>query len=166
MKKAWRFLGFFVLSLGFITTFLVYAHAQGHPEGMVWIKGGNITLTISTASLNPEEDFQFDEVTNTSCKLFWNLGTIPSRKITVQTDVDSPKFTLKVLAIDLSENSGKAAGEVTLSTTAQNFVIDIPWWPGKWLPWGCCTLKYTASATLEQGTGEDIHTIIYTIIKT
>ncbi|PKP61334.1 hypothetical protein CVT91_03415 [Candidatus Atribacteria bacterium HGW-Atribacteria-1] len=109
-----------------------------------------IILIISTAIAGSEPT----EVTDTSCTLLWTTNQA-SKKITVVTNQASPTFTLKVLATGVT--GGTAAAEVTLSTTAADFVTAVA------TTTGICTLQYTASATAAQGEGSDAHIITYTI---
>jgi hypothetical protein len=115
------------------------------------ISGGNLTLTINTATAGQEPD---DAVDNTMCDLAWTTNEA-SKKITVETDLAAPNFTLKVVAQNVT--GGTAASEVTLSTTADDFVTGVA------TTTGGCDLQYTASATAAQGTGSDVHTVTYTL---
>jgi molybdopterin-binding protein len=115
------------------------------------ISGGNLTLTINTATAGQEPD---DAVDNTTCDLAWTTNE-SSKKITVETDLASQNFTLKVVAQNVT--GGTAASEVTLSTTAGDFVTGVA------TTTGGCDLQYTASATAAQGTGSDVHTVTYTL---
>jgi hypothetical protein len=115
------------------------------------ISGGNITLTINTASAGSEPD---DAVDNTTCDLAWTTNQA-TKKITAETDLAAPTFALKVLAQNVT--GGTAAAEVTLSTTATDFVTGVA------TTTGGCDLQYTASATAAQGTGSDVHTVTYTL---
>jgi hypothetical protein len=115
------------------------------------IIGGNVTLTVNTATAGSDPD----EVTDsTTCDLLWTTNET-SKKVTVATNVAAPDFTLRVLAANVS--GGTAAPEVTLSTTAADFVTGVAQTSGS------CDLSYTASATALQGTGSDAHTVTYTI---
>lgn len=114
------------------------------------LTGGNITLTISTATAGQQPN----DATNTACHLNWTTNETP-RKITVATSLASPVFTLRVLAQSVS--GGTAAPQVTLTNTAADFVTGIS------RTVGTCTLGYTASATAAQGTGSDVHTVTYTL---
>ena len=115
------------------------------------ITGGNFTLSISaaTAGSNPT-----DATDNTTTDLNWTTN-VASKKITVATNLGSPTFTLKVVAQTVS--GGTAAAEVTLSTTAADFVTGIS------TTIGTCDLSYTAQATAAQGTGSDAHVVTYTL---
>ena len=115
------------------------------------LSGGALTLTIDTAAAGSEPA---DAVDNTSCDLLWSTNEA-GKKITVQTDLAAPNFILKVLAQTVS--GGTAASEVTLSTTATDFVTGIV------TTTGSCDLQYTANTTAAQGTGTDNHTITYTL---
>ena len=117
----------------------------------VGITGGNITLTINSATAGSQPT---DDVDNTTCDLAWSTNQ-SSKKITVQTSLGSPNFNLKVIA--QSVTGGTAGSEVTVGTSAQDFVSSIS------TTVGSCDLQYTASATLSDGTGSDIHTITYTM---
>lgn len=117
----------------------------------VAIAGGSITLTINSTAAGQEPD---DAVDNTTCDLAWTTNE-SSKKITVATDNGAQNFTLKVLAQNVT--GGTAAAEVTLSTTAEDFVTGIA------TTTGGCDLRYTASATAAQGTGSDVHTVTYTL---
>lgn len=118
----------------------------------VAITGGNLTLTINSATGGSNPD---DATDNTTCDLLWTTNDPVTQKITVATDLAAPVFTLTVEAQVVS--GGTAAAAVTLSTTATDFVNTIDTTVGN------CDLAYTASATAAQGTGSDSHTVTYTI---
>lgn len=115
------------------------------------ITGGNFTLTISaaTAGSNPT-----DATDNTTTDLNWTTN-VASKKITVATSLAAPTFTLKVVAQTVT--GGTAAAEVTLSTTAADFVTGVA------TTTGTCDLSYTAQATAAQGTGSDAHVVTFTL---
>ena len=117
----------------------------------VAITGGNITLTFvePTPGNNPS-----DVSDATTCDLNWSNNEA-SQKITVATNVASPVATLRVTAGSVT--GGTSAGQVTLSTTAQNFVTAVT--NGN----GTCALEYVASATSGLAAGSQIHTVTYTI---
>lgn len=117
----------------------------------VAISGGNITLTINSATAGSDLT---DATDSTTCDLDWTTNE-SSKKITVATDQGSPDYTLKVVAANVS--GGAAASEVTLSTTATDFVTAI----GTTI--GGCDLNYTAEATVSDGTGSNVHTVTYTL---
>ncbi len=115
------------------------------------ISGGNLTLTMNTATPGADPD---DALDSSSCDLAWTTNET-TRKITVETDLVAQDFMLLVAAQGVS--GGTAAAEVTLSTTADDFVVGVS------ETIGSCDLAYTACATAAQGTGTDLHTITYTL---
>ena len=117
----------------------------------VAIIGGDLTLTINTATPGSDPD---DATDATTCDLNWTTNEA-AQKITVETNNGVPTFVLKVVAQNVS--GGTAAAEVTLSTTATDFVTAIA------TTLGTCDLGYTASATAANGTGSDVHVVTYTI---
>jgi hypothetical protein len=119
----------------------------------ITLTGGNVTLTISaaTAGLNP------DQATDNTCTLTWTtLAGDPVQKITVESDLPTPRFTLQGQALGVT--GGAAAGLVTMSTP-RDFITNIPANTSN----GQATLGYQAGATAAQGTGSDVHNITYTI---
>ena len=115
------------------------------------ISGGNVTLTINTATAGSNPT---DAQDNTTSDLLWTSNE-SSKKVTVATDLAAPNFTLKTLAQNVT--GGTAAAEITLSTTVSDFVTGIGSTTGN------CDLQYTASTTAASGTGTDSHTITYTL---
>ncbi len=115
------------------------------------IVGGDVSLTINTASAGSELTSQND---NTTTDLNWTTNEA-SKKITIVSNLASPNYTLTVEAQNAS--GGTAAGVISLSTTAIDFVTGIS------NTVGTCDLSYTASATVASGAGSDIHTVTYTI---
>ena len=117
----------------------------------VAVSGGNLTLTISTATAGSEPDAATD---STTCDLSWTTNEA-SKKITVAAGAAISGATLKVTAANVT--GGTSAGQITLSSTAQDFVTGIS------TTTGSCDLSYEASATASQGTSSNTHTITYTI---
>jgi hypothetical protein len=115
------------------------------------LTGGNLSLTFLTPAAGSDLS---DVVDNTSCALDWSNGP-GSYHITAQTNVASPTATLRVRAINVFR--GTSSGVVTLSTTAQNFVVSISQGMGN------CDLEYTASASLTDGPATDVHTVTFTM---
>jgi hypothetical protein len=118
----------------------------------------NLTISFATAGQQPAS------TTNEACQLQWTtLPADATKKITVQSSLATPSFTLTVSAVNVSAGDGTAAGIVTLGTTAADLVVSIP--AGVLIadP-GTCTLHYAASATAANGTGSDNHTITFTIV--
>lgn len=115
--------------------------------------GGNLALTINTATAGSNPD---NAVDNTTCDLDWTTNEA-SKKITVVSSLSlaAQSFTLKAVAQNVT--GGTAASEVTLSDTAADFVTGIA------TTIGGGDLQYTASALASEGTGSDAHTVTYTV---
>lgn len=113
------------------------------------LAGGSVSITVNSATAGSEP-----EASNTDTNLNWSTNA-SGKKVTVATNLSAPKFTLKVLV--QSVTGGTAASEVTLSTTATDFITAIS------NAAGGCELKYTAVAAVTAGTGTDFHTITYTL---
>jgi len=120
---------------------------------MVSVTLGAVPMTIPGAGVAAGQDQM--TVTDQSSQLRWGINS-SLRKITVATNLAAPLFTVKVLA--LSPTQGTAASEVTLSTTAADFMLNV----GRSL--GNCTLQYTGIALASQGTGTDSHTVTFTAV--
>ncbi|RPH94179.1 hypothetical protein EHM69_08085 [candidate division KSB1 bacterium] len=126
----------------------------------VAVLNGDITLTISTAAAGQAPDAVVDE----TGQLEWStFGESSVKKITVQTGLASPRYSLRVEAFGVSGGDGTATGDVPLSTVPTNLIEDIPTDVPVLDP-GTCTLRYTASAAAGNGTGADSHTITFTIV--
>lgn len=113
----------------------------------------NTTLTISSAAVTAGVNLM-GPVTNSATSLRWGFNSA-LRKVTVRTNLAAPKYILKVLAV--APTQGTASAEVTLSTTATNFLINT----GR--SSGTCTIQYTGSALASAGLGTDTHTITFTV---
>ena len=116
------------------------------------VSSGTINMTIDGSNAVAGQDNM--STTNSSTSLLWGINS-SLQKVTVQTSLASPLFTLKVLAV--SPSQGTAAPEVTLSTTPVDFLLDV----GR--STGSATLQYTGIALASQGTGTDAHTITFTV---
>ncbi len=113
---------------------------------------GAVNMSITGANAVAGVDAM--SVSDQTTTLLW--GTNSSlQKIVVNSSLVSPLYTLKLLAVGLT--SGAASGEVILSGSAQDFVLNI----GRTS--GSCALRYTAVALASQGTGSDLHAITFTI---
>jgi hypothetical protein len=122
------------------------------PVTDVGIIGGGVTLSMTSANVVAGQNLI--TVTDQSTQLRWATNS-SAQKITVNTNLAAPLFALKLLA--LNPTRGAAAPEVTLSTTAANFMTGI----GRSL--GTCMLKYTGIAYASQGIGTDNHIITFTV---
>ena len=115
------------------------------------VTGGNILLTINSATAGSEPNNTVDATTG----LQWTSNAT-GKKITIGTDLAAPEFVLKALATGVT--GGTAATEVTVSNVAQDYVTGVS------TTTGSGTTRYTASASAAGGTGSDVHTITFTIV--
>ncbi|HUI63896.1 MAG TPA: hypothetical protein VL126_03565 [Bacteroidota bacterium] len=147
------------LTIAFLTAALACFGARPL-SAQVTMRGGNPSISITTGAAGGQPV----SVISTSSSIRWAKKTVIS-KITVSTSCPGQRFSLKVLAINLS--SGVAAPAVTLTNgmLASDFLTSIP---ANDASSRTCTLQYTASATFAQGNstelGNDVHTVTYTML--
>jgi hypothetical protein len=120
---------------------------------IVQITGSIVNLTVSGSNAIAGQNQMM--TTDQTSTLSWGINS-SLKKITVNTSLAAPKFTLQLVAV--SPTVGTAASQVTLSTTANDLVLNI----GR--SSGSCGLLYTAVALASQGTGTDSHTITFTVV--
>ena len=120
---------------------------------VIQVSGGSVNLSLGSTAVTAGVDLM-GPVTNTSTTLLWGFNS-SLRKVTVKTSLASPKYILKVLAV--APTAGTASSEVTLSTTAADFLTNT----GR--SSGSCTLQYSGYALASKGTGSDSHTITFTV---
>ena len=118
----------------------------------VRVTSGTVSLNITNANAVAGQDLM--TVTDQGTQLLWGVNA-SQRKISVQSSLAAPKYTLRLVAINPTR--GTAAPEVTLNATARDFLLNI----GR--SSGTCTLRYTGSALASQGTGTDVHVITFTV---
>jgi hypothetical protein len=158
VNRVWKTAAMAVLLMNGTARAQVYG-TGGHTVTMqvsvitsVRVTVGSVNLNISSANVVAGQNQM--SVTDQSTSLLW--GTNSSlRKVSVSTSLAAPKFTLKLLA--LNPTVGNAAPQVTLSTSAQDLLLNI----GR--SSGSCTLLYTGIALASQGTGNDVHVITFTV---
>jgi hypothetical protein len=114
------------------------------------VAGGDIVLTINTAVPGAEPT----DATDATTSLDWTTNDT-GKKITAATNNAAQTFTLEVNATGVT--GGTSAGQITLTTTATDYVTGIA------TTVGGCTSTYTASATAAQGTGSDVHVVTFTL---
>jgi hypothetical protein len=117
------------------------------------VSGGGVAFSIGEAQAVAGQDQIL--MTNTSTQLLWGTN-VSARKITVQSSLGTPRFTLRIFAS--GPTVGTASPEVTLGTLAADFLRNI----GR--SSGTCTLRYTAVVLASLGTGTDNHTITFTMV--
>ncbi|MDD5711363.1 MAG: hypothetical protein PHY31_01245 [Smithellaceae bacterium] len=123
------------------------------PVSEIAISGGDVSLTIT----RPPSDQALQAVTATdggASQLKWTKTDAPG-KISVKTDISSPRCELRVVARNVT--GGAAAGEVTLTARDVDFVhINAR-------AAGGCSLTYKATVKPETIPGTDIHAVTYTL---
>ena len=93
-------------------------------------------------------------VTDETSRLLWDVRG-NGKKITVETDLASPLFPLRIAAVGATAGTGTA--ERPVSVVPQDFLLNV----GK--TEGSCTIRYVSAVLPEQGAGTDRHTITFTI---
>ena len=120
---------------------------------IVQVIGSIVNLSVSGSNAIAGQDQM--TTTDQTSTLAWGINS-SLKKITVKTSLAAPKFTLQLVAVN--PTVGTAASQVTLSTTANDLLLNI----GR--SSGTCSLLYTAVALASQGTGTDSHTITFTVV--
>ena len=125
------------------------------PPASLKVQGGDVTLSISSATAGQDPDPVVDQITS---NLRYSKGIAdPTLKITVATDLGSPVLVLKVEAINVGD--GSATGEIVLGTTAQDLVTGVTA-----ESFAYCDLKYSSVALASDGVVTDAHTVTYTMV--
>lgn len=114
----------------------------------------SLTMVINQASLETGNPV---EATNDDGNLIW-ITNGENKKITVATNNASPRFLVRVQALDITGSTGVAAPEITLKdNTTRDLVMGIT------RCWGKCKIRFMASAKISDGVGTETHIITYTI---
>jgi hypothetical protein len=148
------------LMLGITLTIVCSQTASSQPP-LIGIRGGNPVLSVTSGIAGGQPI----PVVNANARLDYRRSAFTS-KITVSTACPGQNFTLRVFATGVT--LGAPAPEVMLldGMPAMDFVVGIP--GGAPNPPARCNLRYTASATFEQGNslefGNDVHTVTYTVV--
>lgn len=119
---------------------------------VIQVSAGSVNLNIAGSSAVAGQDQM--SVSDESTTLLWGTNS-SGRKITVNSSLATPTFTLKALAVNPTQ--GSPAAEASLTSTPVDFMLNI----GRSL--GSCLIRYTGIALASQGTGTDSHTITFTI---
>lgn len=151
---------FFILSvLAALGPFGIQAQTDNHTVRVsvavitaLQVSAGTVNLTISGADAVAGQDLM--TTTDQTTSLLWGSNS-SNQKVTVQTSLASPSFTLKIEAMNPTQ--GASAGQVVLSATPQDFLLNI----GR--SSGSCAIRYVGEAFASQGAGSDAHTITFTI---
>jgi len=113
-----------------------------------------LTMVINQASLETGAPV---EAVNEDGNLIW-ITNGENKKITVASNNASPRFLVKVSALDITGSTGTAAPEVTLNdNTIKDLVVGVT------RSWGKCKIRFVASAKISDGIGTETHAITYTI---
>lgn len=123
------------------------------PISVVQITGAGVTFNVGDADALAGQDLMV--MTDASTQLLWGTNS-SAQKITVATNLGTPLFVLKLVAV--GPTIGTAGAESTLSTIPSDLLLDI----GR--SSGSCSLRYTAEVLASLGTGTDSHTITFTMV--
>lgn len=116
--------------------------------------GGSLALVIN--NVDPNDLYPLPSA-NTKTTLVWTSNG-ESKKITVARNGTSPKYSLRVVAENITSRTGLAASEVTFSDySTHDLIVGVSKSSGR------CVIRFTAVASVEQGTGLDMHVITFTI---
>jgi len=116
------------------------------------VSSGTVNVSITGADVIAGQDLM--TATDETTTLLWGTNS-SGKKVTVQTSLTSPTYTLKIEA--LSPTQGSSAGQIILSSTPRDFLLNI----GR--SSGSCTIRYIGEALASQGVGADAHTITFTV---
>ncbi len=96
---------------------------------------------------------------NADGSLLWTTNG-ENRKITVTSNQTSSKFTLKVMAENISRRAGTAGPEITLNDQQDhNFILGVSRTAGS------CILRLTAISSLSEGITSETRVLTYTIMN-
>ena len=113
-----------------------------------------VTMVINQASLETGSPV---EAVNEEGNLIW-VTNGDNKKITVASNNASPRYLVKVHALDITGSTGVAAPEFTLNdNTTRDLVMGIT------RSFGRCKIRYVASSKVTDGIGTEMHVITYTI---
>lgn len=127
---------------------------QVFETNMIDISQRAVTMVINQASLvtgNPVE------AVNEDGNLTW-ITNGDNKKITVASNNTTPRYLVKVHALDITGSTGVAAPEITLvDNTTRDLVMGVT------RSFGKCKIRFAASAKVSDGIGTETHVITYTI---
>jgi hypothetical protein len=114
----------------------------------------SLTLVINQASLESGSPV---EAVNEDGVLVW-ITNGENKKVTVASNNPSPRFLVKMRALDISGGSGTAASDAILNDNTTKDLIS-----GISKSFGRCKIHMAASAKVSDGIGTETYTIAYTI---
>jgi hypothetical protein len=113
-----------------------------------------VTMVINQASLETGNPV---EAVNEDGNLTW-ITNGDNKKITVASNNSTPRYLVKVHALDITGSTGVAAPEITMNdNTTRDLVMGVN------RSYGTCKIRFVASAKVSDGIGTDTHVITYTI---
>jgi hypothetical protein len=113
-----------------------------------------VTLVIDQASIESGSPV---EAVNEDGVLVW-VTNGDSKKITVVSNNPSPRFQVKLQAVNVAGSAGVAAPEAVLSdNTTKDLISGISRSSGR------CKIRMTASAKVANGVGTETYAITYTV---
>ncbi len=132
------------------------ASAQGNNQ--IRITGGTVTLSVVAAVPGQEPT----DVTNQNTRLSWGRPR-DIAKIVVYSSCPGQSFDLSIEAISLVNGTGTGPVSLFDGMAPMDLVVDMPANQR-----GEATLRYLATATVDQGTstenGTDAHTLTFTLV--
>jgi hypothetical protein len=127
---------------------------QVFETNMIDISQRSVTMVINQASLETGGPV---EAVNEDGNLTW-ITNGDNKKITVASNNTTPRFLVKVHALDVTGSTGVAAPEITLTdNTTRDLVMGVT------RSYGKCKVRFVASAKVSDGIGSETHVITYTI---
>lgn len=113
-----------------------------------------LTLVINQASLETGSPVQ---AVNEDENLVW-MTNGENKKITAASNNASPRFLVKMQALDITGSSGVASPEIVLNdNNTKDLILGVTRSAGK------CKIRFVASAKVTDGIGTETHVITYTI---
>lgn len=125
----------------------------------ITVAGGDITLTI----IPKVDGSDPDPVVDSGCDLIWMSNRNNRKRITVQSDLVNPMYTLTVQPSNIGGQGtpGTAASPfpIVLDGGVYDFLVEVRRCLGQ------CDLIYTASATAADPPSTEMHTVTYTLLN-
>ena len=118
----------------------------------IQINNSTLHLIIGTANATPGNNTM--TVSDNTTTLWWATNASP-RKITIVTDLVSPKYTLWVVASN--QTAGNPSAQQIVPTTGKDFIRDIS------RTMGSCSVVYTLEALATAVPGDEFHHIVFTV---
>ncbi len=148
-----------------VLALLETAHAQGASARQVVtlevlelnrIDINMMSLTLTIQDANAQAGITIPAA-NSDGVLFWTTNG-ENKKITVASSNASPRFELKLMAVDVTPRAGVPVPEIIFNDTqTKDFITGVTKTSGR------CQIRYTASAPIQAGVGRETYVITYTI---